>query len=317
MKKFIALLLGIGLSLCTLSIASAEESPTLAELERAADFGDATARERLLERYKAQPSLIRDHEWYFKLVASSAFEGNPQSQLVLARSLDNITDPSSELINLTLAFYSAIDNKSPQAESRYTQLLEQKFNAKKRAQVQYQPKDIQDLPKDLSDELVDHQSSSLITPSSPAVPMIPLWVTSIIIFSLGTTALSIAYSLRARHQLSTIDTHGMSEKIKLQQATIERQTAQIKKARQLLAQRAEATINPKRQPSGNSSSQSRALVKACLLFGYSPEKLPKHEQIKQQYKKLSHLYHPDRHGDCEKMKAINKAFTLLTQQSKR
>ncbi|MGT0150176.1 DnaJ domain-containing protein [Vibrio metschnikovii] len=53
---------------------------------------------------------------------------------------------------------------------------------------------------------------------------------------------------------------------------------------------------------------------ACALLGFHPHRLPDEKIIKQRYKQLSKIYHPDLQGSEEEMKRLNGAMKIINQR---
>ncbi|WP_394245535.1 J domain-containing protein [Vibrio astriarenae] len=275
---------------------------TLAQIERKADLGDTSAQQQLVVLYLADASLIRDQEWFDKLLVANAFEQHLSSQLALAEKLEALSLTQPAALDLAIAMYGVIEEQSPEARAKYYHLLERKFNDSKKAQLA-------NLPTIEINDSEDEQTIDEDRDSS-----IHLWLSYLVIgfLSLGLIA-TITILKRARDVIKSIDHTGLQQQIASQKEQISRQTQQLKKAQRLITQYEHVNHREPQQKAYKvaSATPDKRLLQACRIFGYTPKTIPSPEEIKRQYKKLSHRFHPDRHGDSEKMKSINTAFTLL------
>lgn len=300
----------MGLCVSFHSLASTDSDNTdiaaISQLEREADLGDVQAQQTLVEHYLQNPSLIRDIAWYQQLLMVNAFHGHLESQLALADMLEHYSANDPELLDLTIAAYSAIQQQSTFAHQRASELLEQKFNLAKKAQLDTQP--LETLPisieKDTS-ELDDHHFS-------------PVSLSIILVLFFGAVGSALS-AFRSKKTLSLVDLDGLNRQVAEHQLTIDRQKQQLIKAQRLLSKSPQMSSQQNRSTKSSHatkntlSANEKALMQACRVFGYLPDQIPDQNEIKRQYKKLSHRFHPDRHGDgdSDKMKTLNRAFSIL------
>ncbi|MGR5269332.1 DnaJ domain-containing protein [Vibrio astriarenae] len=306
MRLFAVILMGLCVSFHSLASTDSDNTDiaAISQLEREADLGDVQAQQTLVEHYLQNPSLIRDIEWYQQLVMANAFHGHLESQLALADMLERYSANDAELIDLTIAAYSAIQQQSPFAHDRTSELLAQKFNLAKKAQLNTQP--LETLPisieKDTS-ELDDHHFS-------------PVSLSIILVLCFGVVGSALS-AFRSKKALSLVNLDGLNRQVAEHQLTIDRQKQQLIKAQRLLSKSPQMSsqLNRSTKPShatkNTLSANEKALMQACRVFGYQPDQIPAQNEIKRQYKTLSHRFHPDRHGDSDKMKTLNRAFSIL------
>ncbi|USD64128.1 DnaJ domain-containing protein [Vibrio sp. SCSIO 43136] len=248
--------------------------------------------------------------WYTK----AATQGLARAQYKLGVLYENEFEETSQLNDLKLAqtwFKVAQENNSEQAQDALYRVQELLFNARRAEQLgQFKQLDTN----------FESEQSRLEDPQAPPVPAQPQvlnWQTYLnhpyLPYALGAiAALLVLITLIAALKRSK---NKQGEKQQQAMAKAQGDATKLRKElekahKQLLSQ------NVQIQKFKN-DQQNQSIALACAFLGFNPNKLPTDDVIKQRYKKLSRVYHPDTNGSQEDMKKLNAALKIVVAQRKK
>lgn len=280
-------------------------------LEQAANNRYQQAQIDLVEYYlsnqKNKNHFERGIYWLTKL----ALNGNDNAQYQLGMIYQSQPDALNASMLAKLWFQMAAET-NPAAEAAYSSILQDEFNQQRVKQLA--EFDHLNHPKNLFSSL---SYQELIVPVSSGVAAIAIALVSYRItrrrklkMLKSTTEANTEQTLSATANASFLENQQLKQHIA-------RQEQAIKKQQQLLSQLSQQL----RQPSAShisqaSSSHATELDLACAMFGYEKHALPPVEGIKQRYKQLCKIYHPDLRGSDEEMKRLNHALKLIMSKRK-
>ncbi|CCN49289.1 putative TPR repeat, SEL1 subfamily fused with Heat shock protein DnaJ [Vibrio nigripulchritudo MADA3029] len=278
---------------------SAENGYPLAQLKlaNAYDSGLAIEENRALAIY-----------WYTK----SAVQGLARAQLKLGAIYERSfreTKSVAALDSAEIWYRVAMENNSHQAEAAYNRVLESKFNYRKAAQLGQ----FEELDKAHEDSLTTLDNP--IPPPQPVVKDFQWYLKTYqqeLIYGgagiVGVLLLLILFVLmrkgRQKNKNAELESKvsEQNQQSKKLRRELERAHKQILKQNGLIEEM-------------KSASQDQKFHIACAVFGFNPKRLPKKDVIKNRYKKLCRVYHPDANGSDEEMRRLNTALKLILQQN--
>ncbi|CAH0525823.1 tetratricopeptide repeat protein [Vibrio hippocampi] len=199
-------------------------------------------------------------------------------------------------------WYHLASEDSPQYQDAYNQALQRQYNARQKRQVDaLQQKEQQTLSAPL--EVID------ATPIKSNAPF--PWLHLMYLLLIGIlSALFITREFRRRQRTSASEqsTQQLRQQIELQQQKIKQLTKHIK----IISERYQNVAND--QPT--SPDAQLQLAYARFGFDFADRQNLTIRHLKQRYKKLSRVYHPDAQGSEEEMKQLNLALDVILNRIK-
>ncbi|WP_197413067.1 J domain-containing protein [Vibrio sp. MEBiC08052] len=296
-------------------------------MEQAAENGHTQAQLQVVNAYLngsngVTPDKTQAIYWLTRL----ATQGDTVAQFKLGQLYEQVADLSGE--TQALIWYRIAGQSNPTAEQRYSQLLEQQFNHRRMKEIS-QRKALEDAqtadPASSPIAGKPHFNNAQIDAAQFTLPQIISGVFGVILMLivalLGVVCVRLKKRLKAAEAAHSVvqpqpseplriqsDTNMQQQKIKQQEQTIRKQKQQMTMLFQELKRLQQTQLKPQ-------STRPQNLDLACALFGFSATEIPDIKQIKQRYKQLSKIYHPDMKGSDEEMKRLNQALkSLLTHQ---
>ncbi|EGU32796.1 J domain-containing protein [Vibrio scophthalmi] len=277
-------------------------------LEQAANNRYKLAQRELIDHYLhgdlGKPNQEQAFYWLTKL----AISGDDQAQFELGQLYQTDSDKVDTLGQAKL-WYQIAAASNPKAEEALASILEQEFNAQRAKQLAA-IEQLDDQHREQSAHSATNTLSSLLNPLSfvlltlvAALSMILVWLWHRQKKSIGQIHAHSAQNLSQNDELKQ-QIQQQDKALRKQKQQLELLYSQLKK--QQLALKAQSI-----QSTTANSSQTPHMDLACAMFGYKPAQLPDEKQIKQRYKQLSKIYHPDLKGSEEEMKRLNTCLKLL------
>lgn len=244
--------------------------------------------------------------WYTK----SATLGDVEAALAMGRLYQQGEHLPQSLIMAEI-WYHSIAERHPLGEQRYNELLQQRFNQRRANQlialhnleIQAQQHDTvtNEEEKALKERQTQDYTISLMSDF--------LFILIGLLLIMGILSLYRSVKNKQQHQAESLN---MEQKEQLQQqaSAIKQQASVIKQQKRQLDKLYQEL--KKQQQAHHQHDQTFSL--ACALLGFHPHRLPDEKTIKQRYKQLSKIYHPDLQGSEEEMKRLNGAMKIINQR---
>lgn len=274
----------------------------------AAENGNQEAQKELVKLLLNTPD-DEDVEQALYWLTLLAVNGASQDQMKLAKTYEKY---SSRLANDTNAiiWYRIATPGSPQAEQKYSELLEARFNQRRLKQVAQidQLNSAFEQPQSKATSALQGTpliSEGIITSDRVTIVAVVALISALLVWS--------ATRQRRRWRRSKEQQYTISELHKKLQNQIRSEARLRQQMTTLLKQykklQAEQTTSPK-------PANGQKLVTACTLFGCDPHTIPAEAVLKQRYRQLSKVYHPDAGGSSAAMVQLNQSIKLLIATSK-
>ncbi|MBA5763016.1 J domain-containing protein [Vibrio sp. 404] len=281
-------------------------------LEQAAQNRYKPAQYDLVAQYLngglTKPNLDNALYWLTKLAISGDDKAQFElGQLYQEHQLDVDAQSQAKL------WYHVAAESNPAAEEAYAALLEAQFNQQRAKQLAQMNK--------LDSESSETQNDTSFWSSLPYEPQLAL--ATLLVVSLTASS---AWLWRRKKQLAHLDsrrealaitdqTASENQQLKTQIAKQDRALKKQKQQLELLYQQLK-----KHQATVSSASPVRApastpLSIACAMFGFEEKQIPDTSKIKQRYKQLCKIYHPDLKGSDEEMKRLNHSLKIILERS--
>ena len=277
-------------------------------LEQAAQNRYKPAQYDLVEQYLngglTKPNLDNALYWLTKL----AISGDDKAQFELGQLYEKHQHTIDAQSQAKLWYHVAAES-NPAAEEAYAALLEAQFNQQRAKQLAQMNK--------LDSELNETQNDTSFWLSLPYEPQLAL--ATLLVVSLTASS---AWLWRRKKQLAHLHSHrealaitdqtaSENQQLKTQIAKQDRALKKQKQQLELLYQQLK-----KHQATVSSASPVRApastpLSIACAMFGFEQNQIPDTNSIKQRYKQLCKIYHPDLKGSDEEMKRLNHSLKII------
>ncbi|MBD1556603.1 J domain-containing protein [Vibrio sp. S9_S30] len=278
-------------------------------LRSSAENGYPLAQLKLANAYDSGLAIEENRDkavyWYTK----SAVQGLARAQLKLGAIYERSYRDSKNIADLETAevwYRVALENNSSQAESAYNRVLETQFNHRKAAQLNQ----LDQLDK-LSSEPRNAQGSS----PTPIEKDLDWYLTKYqieIMYALAGLALFILLLVA----MILIGKNRRNHKNAALESKVSNQSLQSKILRRKLDQAHQQILKQNGMLEElQSAAKNQKYHIACAVFGFNPKRLPKKDVIKNRYKKLCRVYHPDTNGSDEEMRRLNTALKLILQQN--
>lgn len=278
-------------------------------LEQAANNRYKLAQRELVDHYLNGKLGKPNHDQAAYWLTRLAISGDDQAQFELGQWYERDTKTVDTLSQAKLWYQIAAEH-NPKAEEAFTRVLEEEFNAQRAKQLA------------AMSQLDDEHQGSLTQNSSPSTTVLSVLVSPLAIIAfVAILALSIGFAWLWRtknghrtlyqDQSESAQSHNdeLKQQLKLQDKALRKQKQQLEllynqlKKQQIALQSKPATTT--------TASKSSHLDLACAMFGYSATQLPDEKQVKQRYKQLCKIYHPDLKGSEEEMKRLNACLKLI------
>lgn len=282
-------------------------------LEQAALNDYKLAQYDLVEQYLTggliEPDLNNAIYWLTKL----AIAGDDKAQFELGQLYEKRAEVVDTHLQAKL-WYQIAAETNPDAEQAYAQLLEQEFNQRRAKQIaKLQQLDAESTPSKQTNWVTDTLDSNTWALAGLAL-----------VLSAGSLGwLRHRGKQRKQHdsnasrasllELSSAENHKLKTQLSKQDAALKKQRQQI----ELLYSELKKQQNNTNQTRGVESSANSPLALACAMFGFSQDNIPDVVKIKQRYKQLCKIYHPDLKGSDEEMKRLNHALKVILAQHKK
>lgn len=239
--------------------------------------------------------------WYTK----SATLGDAEAALAIGRLYQQGEYIPQSLIMAEI-WYHSIADRHPLGEQRYNELLQQRFNQRRANQlIALQNLEIQAQQDDLRNEDEDKALQERQTQDHTMSLMSDfLFVLIGLLLIMGILSLYRSIKTKQQHQAEQLNLE-QKEQLQQQAAVIKQQKRQLDKLYQEFK---------KQQQQQTHHQHDHTFSLACALLGFHPHRLPDEKTIKQRYKQLSKIYHPDLQGSEEEMKRLNGAIKIITQK---
>ncbi|WP_217517765.1 J domain-containing protein [Vibrio metschnikovii] len=239
--------------------------------------------------------------WYTK----SATLGDVEAALAMGRLYQQGEYLPQSLLMAEI-WYHSIADRHPLGEQRYSELLQQRFNQRRANQlIALQNLEIQAQQDGLRNEDEDKALQERQTQDHTMSLMSDfLFVLIGLLLIMGILSLYRSIKNKQQHQAEQLNME-QKEQIQQQAAIIKQQKRQLDKLYQEFKKQ-------QHQQAHHQHDQTFSL--ACALLGFHPHRLPDEKIIKQRYKQLSKIYHPDLQGSEEEMKRLNGAMKIINQR---
>ena len=276
-------------------------------LKQAATNRYKPAQRELIDNYLHAGQTKSNQEQAFYWLTKLAISGDDQAQFELGQLYEQEAEQVDTLGQAKLWYQIAAEH-NPQAETALSRILEQEFNDQRAKQL-----------ADIS-QLDEQYNSSLTNANQTTVSVIgnllnPL---SILLLSALSTLIMILLWLWRSKKSFLRRHHEQSEKTLSHSETLKQQIQQKDRALHKQNQQLERLYNQlKKQQAALKVAPTKATNKtshlelACAMLGFSADRLPDEKQIKQRYKQLCKIYHPDLKGSEEEMKRLNTCIKLV------
>lgn len=269
--------------------------PSIDLIEKA-ENNQVEAQLELAEVYQTEQKQKEAHYWLIKAASSGELKAMSKLGHFFQQQNANI-DP---LILAENWYFLAIGAGDINAESAYSNVLEAQFNQQRAKQVSSITLLDNQIDQDLSN---DKPVIETIEPSSNNIFSTEVIFTFVIII-VTLTIVALRRKMKRNKQASlsylekTISTQ--DNKIRLLQQHINKAHQQLKRHQNVHQQ----------------NKVEQQLTIACAILGYKPEQIPNEKQIKNRYKLLSKIYHPDANGNNDEMKRLNNSVKLVISHIK-
>ena len=301
--------------------------------EKAAEQGHSKAMEQVAEAYLYGLGTDKDPQQAVYWLTKLAILGQTTAQVTLGDYYQKLGNTQIDAQDLAQIWYRTASANDPQAEAKYTKILEAKFDQQRAKQVA----SIQQLEQALPNATQGSNTPDSSVPSNSSVNSVPHGSGSVasdylLIAALVIILLTLMWSInlwRRRHQQKA---QNERDEKSAQQQQFHQQQKQLKKQKQQL----EVLFNEVSRLQGDKQKLTNLLAKktqtpppapppqtnqnlavACALFGFMPNEIPDEKAIKLRYKQLSKIYHPDMKGSEEEMKRLNSAVKVVMAHRKR
>ncbi|WP_342607143.1 hypothetical protein [Vibrio tritonius] len=302
--------------------------------EKAAEQGHNKAIEQVAEAYLYGLGTDKDPQQALYWLTKLATLGQTTAQATLGDYYQKLGAQRIDAQDLAQVWYRIASAKDPQAEAKYTKILENKFNQQRAKQVASIKQLEQAIPTTSQNdtELLNNAQPSASSDDIPngsgsvASDYLLLAGLLIIIFSSmwSMTLWRRRKQKKVQHQQD--EKHAQQQLFNQQKKQLKKQKQQLEtlfnevsrlqsdkqKLTQLLAKKTQTPHSPQSPPQTNQN-----LAVACALFGFMPNQIPDEKAIKLRYKQLSKIYHPDMKGSEEEMKRLNSAVKIVIAHRKR
>jgi len=277
-------------------------------LRRSADNGYSLAQLKLASAYDNGLAIEQNIDmavyWYTK----AAVQGLARAQLKLGALYEREYNEYQNLTHLDLAkvwYKVAVENNSQQAELGYNRVLEAKFNAMRAAQLgQF---------KQLDSKTSSPAPLVPVTELSPSPAKPSGWTLPEVSQEVGIAIIAGTFALALISVLILGRRKGKQKQATKQDNQAAREATRLRKEieknrRQLISQN--AAIKDLK-----AAQHEQGFALACAFLGINPKKIPAMEEIKQRYKKLCRVYHPDANGSDDDMKKLNAALKVVLKHT--
>lgn len=283
-------------------------------LRNSAENGYPLAQLKLANAYDSGLAIEENRDkavyWYTK----SAVQGLARAQLKLGAIYERLYRDSKNIGDLETAevwYRVALENNSHQAENAYNRVLENQFNHRKAAQLGQ----FDQLDKAHEERVSSESQKAQNAPPTPIKKDLDWYLTKyekeiiygsagFALFVLTLVAMILVGKSRRNNKNAALESKvsDQSQQSKKLRRELEKAHKQILKQNGMLEELKSATKDQK-------------FHIACAVFGFNPKRLPKKDVIKNRYKKLCRVYHPDANGSDEEMRRLNTALKLILQQN--
>lgn len=288
--------------------------------EKAAQQGDTNAMQQVVNAYEKGKGTDKNPQQVRYWLTLLALKGATHAPLQLGdyyASLKTERLPASAFAEL---WYKIASIHDPQAEEKYTHILQEKFNQQRARQVASinqleqavsQPPSSAE-PETISPEPQPQANSGYVSNSNLLMAlfivflMVLLWLTRI-----------KRLKKQGLNQQAKQRQYEQDQQLLLQSKTIKQQKQQLKRLFNQLQQLQKSHKVLQQQahvPSTPPEPTNQTMSVACALLGYTPDTLPDNKTIKVRYKQLCKIYHPDMKGSDDEMKRLNKAVKYVLAQ---
>lgn len=288
--RYHVLLLCLGLSLFSAFATPANHQP----IEEQAESGNVEAQLLLAQSYIESQKFAQAHYWLIK----AALSGNTQAAFELGKMYQKDEDGLFHSLDLAENWLLiATDAQVKDADIAYAQVLETQFNLRRAKQVS--------AITTLDEKLDEDFYAASEQPSIPALhsenQILPEFRYTVSFLILWIFIGSIKRALHSRLRQKKED---LSNKLSQQNRRITHLQRQLSAAH--------SQINKQKFEKHNSQS-NQTLAMAYALLGFQLGSTPSESQIKERYKRLSRIYHPDVNGRKDEMQRLNAAVkTVVT-----
>lgn len=303
--------------------------------EKAAQQGHSKAMEQVAEAYLYGLGTDKNPQQAVFWLTKLALLGQTAAQTTLADYYQKLGAQRIDAQDLAQLWYHIASEKDPQAEEKYTQILEDKFNQQRARQVASIKQLEQAIPDANPSSATSNNSQQMTTnesgsngDGSVASDYLLLVCLLILLFALVWSANLWRRRNQQKEQYARDEKHAQQHQANEQQKQLKKQKQQLEtlfhevqrlqgdkqKLTALLTKKMQASAPPP-PPAPNAAAQNLAL--ACALLGFNPAQIPDEKAIKLRYKQLSKIYHPDMKGTEEEMKRLNGAVKLVMAQRKK
>lgn len=287
---------------------SAEQAQYWFEL--AAENGNNAAQTELIKLLLKSPTQ-EDIEQALYWLTQQAVNGDISVRAKIAKISEQYADQLAP-DSLALIWYRVAGQTSTQAEEKYAQLLENRFNQRRLKQVSQLEQLDSAFEQSRTDALIAEPTAE---PSSGSISSDHVTISLIIITAIG-TLLFLAHTKRRRNRTNQQQQETLAElnkKLRNQNRSEQRLRAQLTT---LIKQYKKLQAQTQPQPQNNVSDTRSKITTACTLFACEMSSIPDETVLKQRYRQLSKVYHPDAGGNSAAMTQLNQAFKLLTAARK-
>ncbi|WP_428772334.1 hypothetical protein [Vibrio sp.] len=287
-------------------------------LKQAARQGNRAATFTLADQLLNGKDIEHNSTQAMYWLTSLAVKDDTDAQLKLGQLLETrATSPSPT--ELAKIWYQLAADKSTHAEQAYARLLEQQFN-------QQRAKQVANITEQESTLLSNTSTLSALSDSESNSNTSLLAMTAGLVLALMTILTLYLRQRRISERLlktADRDVTATQQQLNEQQRLIAQQKRQLELLYRQLKKRQSASQQPGKSAASGPDDPAQpvpAVTKqdlACAMLGYKPSDLPDKKQIKQRYKQLCKIYHPDVKGSDEEMKRLNAAVKLVLAQVRR
>ncbi|QXO18945.1 J domain-containing protein [Vibrio ostreae] len=268
--------------------------------QQAAQQGHPQAMQQLANAYQHGLGTEADTTQALYWLTRQLLSGDSNAAMAIGQlyeSLDSSPAPSA----MAELWYHSLADQNPQAEQRYSAILQQQFDQQRARQVA----SIEQLESAINQTTAaaQNQNSTQSAPQTPSLMSDYLFVVLCILVLIA--GLSVYRYVKKSNKQQTQHQNSLNESLSQKDNLLKQQKRQLDTLYHQLK---------KMQNHQSRQTQDQKLHLACAMFGFAPGQLPEERQIKIRYKQLSKIYHPDMKGSEEEMKRLNGAMKVLINE---
>ncbi|EGU47494.1 hypothetical protein VII00023_22069 [Vibrio ichthyoenteri ATCC 700023] len=280
-------------------------------LEQAATNRYKLAQRELVDHYLEGQLSQANQDQAFYWLTKLAISGDDQAQFELGQLYEQNAQKVDTLGQAKL-WYQIASANNPKAEEAFSRVLEQEFNAQRAKQLAA-IEQLNNTHNDVQTTSNHSTAAKLVQLLNPLSLVLLALVASLscLLVWLWRGNKSSLKQFRNDSEQNLSQNDGLKQQIQQQDQTLRKQKQQLELLyNQLKKHQLALKAKPMSSPASASNKTSHFDL-ACAMFGYSPTQLLNEKQVKQRYKQLCKIYHPDLKGSEEEMKRLNGCLKII------